>query len=415
MEHLAAALDQSFGTAGTGPVGLAVSGGGDSVALLLLAADWSHRTGQAVHVATVDHGLRDESAKEAEFVEILAASLGIPHSTLRWSGWDQQGNLQNEARNARKRLLSMWARSQDLDRIATGHTRDDQAETFLLRLARGSGVDGLSAMAAQSRQNGLTWLRPLLTCSRAELRSYLKQNGQTWIEDPSNDDPKFGRVKMRNAAGLLNDLGLSAETLAETAERMQSARAALELAVLQAARDIAVPRDSGTVRLQHGAFFDLPEEIRLRLMTHCLKWASGAVYGPRLSALRHLMKNLSESRGHTLSGCRINAVGEGEFEVAREASAMSAVSASTDLFDGRWHFSGQTLENGAEIRALGENGILQRPDWRQTAESRNAILAIPSIWYNNELMSVPFLDKDRAWTCKLVRGVQSFFGSIQTH
>lgn len=415
MEHLAAALDHSFGTKGTGPIGLAVSGGGDSVALLLLAAGWSDRTGRPVHVATVDHGLREESAKEAEFVETLAASLAIPHSTLRWSGWDQHGNLQNEARNARKRLLGMWARSQGITQIATGHTRDDQAETFLLRLARGSGVDGLSAMTVRSSQEGLTWLRPLLSCSRAELRGYLKHKGQIWIDDPSNDDPKFDRVKMRKAAGLLNDLGLSAETLSETAERMQSARTALELAVQQAAKDIAKPRESGSVRLQHGAFFKLPEEIQLRLMTHCLKWVSGAVYGPRLSALQHLMKNLSESRGHTLSGCRITVISDGEIEVSREISAMPIATTNADRFDGRWTVAGQRLENGAEIRALGEDGIHLRPDWRQTAESRNTILAIPSIWYNNELMSVPFLDKDRAWTCKLDRGVQSFFGSIQTH
>ena len=149
---LEAALAAVFPDARPTALGVAVSGGGDSVALLCLMADWAAPREVRLAAATVDHGLRPEAAAEAAGVAALCGRLGLAHATLRWEGWDGRGNLMDAARRARRRLLADWAAEQGLAAVALAHTRDDQAETVLMRLARGAGVDGLSAMAGKSRR-----------------------------------------------------------------------------------------------------------------------------------------------------------------------------------------------------------------------------------------------------------------------
>lgn len=134
------------------------------MALLSLLHRLSAAAGTHLEAVTVDHGLRPEAAEEAVFVARYAGTLGLRHETLRWRGWDGQGNLQNAAREARYRLMADWAERRGLPCVALGHTADDQAETVLMRLARRAGVDGLSAMAPRSDRHGITWLRPLHFC-----------------------------------------------------------------------------------------------------------------------------------------------------------------------------------------------------------------------------------------------------------
>jgi len=179
-----------------GPLGVAISGGGDSTALLLLL----HAARRAVLAVTVDHGLRPESAAEAAAVGALCAARGIPHDTLVWAEGPESGNLQARARQARRRLIADWARGRGIGDVALGHTLDDQAETVLLRLARGSGVDGLAAMAAVAEGDGVRWHRPLLGIGRGALRDWLRGEGVAWIDDPSNEDPRFDRVRVRAAS-----------------------------------------------------------------------------------------------------------------------------------------------------------------------------------------------------------------------
>ena len=186
-EAFARALARAFPEAPPAALGLAVSGGSDSMALLRLAADWAARRRTALQVATIDHGLRPEAADEAAMVAHAARALGLPHTVLRWD-WDRHGNLQDAARRARFRLLADWARAGGLAAVLLGHTRNDQAETLLMRLARGSGVDGLAAMAEERVAHGARFLRPLLEVERYALRQVLRGAGQTWADDPTNDD-----------------------------------------------------------------------------------------------------------------------------------------------------------------------------------------------------------------------------------
>jgi len=398
-----------------GRVAVAVSGGGDSVALMHAMADWAVSVGRDLEVVTVNHGLRPGAAAEAEFVAKLCAGLGLQHTILQWQGWDRQGNLQNAARLARRGLIAEWALARGIQTVGLGHTRDDQAETFLMRLARGSGVDGLAAIYPEHKSEGVLWLRPLLSRRRAELREYLLSCEIVWVDDPSNEDTRFDRVKMRQAMVMLDDLGLGVDVLSDTATRMQRARLALEQTTLEFANAVAIPFDSGVVRVQLAGFLAAPEELQLRLLAHALGWVGSAVYRPRLHSLERLLAGIGGRKQQTLAGCLVGPIGTDVFEVCREPNAVVVTQDLLAVFDGRWRVHCPGNLRPLTLRALGEDGILQRPEWRHSAESRNAILSTPSIWYNNELKSVPLLDKDGPCSCTLLQGAQSFFSSILTH
>ncbi len=240
-EVLGAELDSLFSGLEKFPVlALAVSGGPDSTALMLLAARWRDARGKAPKLIalTVDHGLRQESKREAAAVAKLARKLKIAHRTLRWTGRKPKTGLQQAARAARYRLLAQAARTAHAAHILTAHTLDDQAETVLLRMSRGSGLTGLGAMARQSPVPGaekLMLVRPLLGLPKVRLIATLEAAKIPCADDPSNRDPRFTRARLRGLAPILAEEGLSAARLALLARRLKRADAALEMATDQAA------------------------------------------------------------------------------------------------------------------------------------------------------------------------------------
>ena len=177
--------------------------------------------------ATVDHALRPEAAAEAAQVATWCKARGIPHDTLIWEHGTIEGNLAAEARRARYRLLADWAGAKGLTHVLLAHTEDDLAETLLMRLGREAGLGGLAAMRASWSEHGITFLRPLLGQSRAELRAFLRDQGQDWIEDPSNQDPTSDRVRARQALDHLAPLGITRQGLARSAKYLSDARSAL--------------------------------------------------------------------------------------------------------------------------------------------------------------------------------------------
>lgn len=364
------------------PLGLAVSGGGDSLAMLHLAQD----AGLALRAVTVDHGLRPESAAEAARVADICAELGVAHDTLRWH-WDGSGNLQDEARRARRALIAAWARGHGLGVVALAHSQDDVAETFLMRLARGAGVDGLAAMAPAWQEAGVTWLRPLLSVSRAALRAWLTSRGLAWIDDPSNDNPRFARVKARRALSQLAPLGLTAPRLAEVAGHLAEARAALE-AVTDTAWARAASDHGLALRLNPEALAAEPAEIRRRLLQRLLLHIAPADYAPRGPDIARLTERLLAGQGCTLAGCRFQRLKTGLWAF-REARAVQSLRAGPgQAWDGRWRIAGDWPEK-AEIRALGAEGLALCPDWRATGLPRAALLAAPALWQGARLVSAP--------------------------
>ncbi len=394
-------------------IGVAVSGGGDSIAMLHLLHRWATDQGVALRAVTVDHGLRKAAADEAKAVAELCAGLGIDHTTLHWTGWDGKGNLQDQARRARYRLMTDWAQGRGIDTIALGHTADDQAETFLMRLARGSGVDGLSGMQQDRMADGIQWVRPLLLQSRDALRDYLRRHNVGWIDDPTNEDERFDRVKARRVLKALEPLGIDVDRLAGTAQDLQGARSALEHQTHQAANNIATI-EGGDVLLERKAFDQLHPEIHSRLLSHALRWVSMAEYRPRRLALTDTEAALRAGKPSTLHGCRI-LVGKTEVRITREHQAVKDAVCSTDaIWDKRWQFCGPHA-SGLELRALGEAGLAQCPDWRATGLPRASLLATPAVWQNDRLIAAPLAGLANGWGTKALFGLDPFISSIISH
>lgn len=249
---------------------LAVSGGPDSSALLWLAARWRGRTnrGPRLLAVTVDHGLRPESGREARAVKRLAATLGVDHRTLRWLGDKPKTGLQEAARAARYRLIGRAATAAGATHVLTAHTRDDQAETVLFRLARGSGLTGLAGMARVTPLDGPLLVRPFIDLPKARLLATVERAGLVVADDPSNRDPRFARVRWRALAPALAAEGLDSARLAQLARRVRRADAAIEAAVGDAVTDVSLApwSDAGPIRLSAERFGRLPAEVGLRVL-----------------------------------------------------------------------------------------------------------------------------------------------------
>jgi tRNA(Ile)-lysidine synthase len=249
---------------------LAVSGGPDSTALLALAARWRARLpqGPKLIAVTIDHGLRPEARREAAAVKRLARELGVPHRTLHWTDAKPRTGIQEKARIARYDLLRREAQRHGARHLLTAHTLDDQAETVLFRMARGSGIGGLAGMSRASAQAGdMLLVRPFLNVPKARLLATLAAHALPFIDDPSNRNPRFARSRLRPLIGALAGEGLDAHRLSLLALRMRRADAALEAVVDAAARFAGgAARPRAGVVIDASMFGSLPAEVALRLM-----------------------------------------------------------------------------------------------------------------------------------------------------
>lgn len=353
-------------------IGIALSGGGDSTALLHLAL----RAGLQVEAVTVDHRLRPESADEAASVAADCARLGVRHEVQVWDHGPVSGNLMDAARRARMALILDWARARGLAHVALGHTQDDQAETLLMGLARAAGLAGLSGMRRQWVEGGVTVHRPLLDISRADLRGWLAGEGISWTEDPTNDNPRFTRIRARRVLSALAPLGISAEGLAEVAGHLAQAQEALALQV-EAAALAHVTEAAGALRVGAG-LWNAPAEVQRQVIARAVGWLSQSGYPPRAEALARFRDALAGGGTATLQGCRCL-----KGWVLRETRSVRGIEAG--LWDGRWQVSGAA----GEVRALGSAGLRQCPDWRDTGLPRQVLEVTPGIWQGDLLIAAP--------------------------
>lgn len=296
---------------------LAVSGGPDSVALMVLAARWRKaiKRGPQLIAVTIDHGLRREAAAEARTVKALATSLGLAHHTLRWRGPKPDTGVPSAARKARYHLLGRLARDHGTVHVLTAHTRDDQAETVLMRLSRGSGLAGLAAMARQSERDGVTLVRPLLDVPKARLLATLDKAKIAYATDPTNHDTAFTRPRLRALMPALAQEGCDARNLARLASRLARANVALET-LTDAAERALVQVDRVAQRSEFDAerLFATPEEIRVRLLMRAIDRAGHEGFA-ELGKTEALLSALTAARAagkmmapvkQTLAGAIIN-------------------------------------------------------------------------------------------------------------
>jgi tRNA(Ile)-lysidine synthase len=286
---------------------VAVSGGRDSVALAVLADQWLGERQGRVLALVVDHGLRPESAGEAQSTRERLAALGIEAETLVWSGAKPATRIQQAAREARYRLLFEACRRHGILHLLTAHHAGDQAETLAMRAARASGPDGLAGMPALVEHRDARLLRPLLPVPRARLTATLQARGIGWIDDPSNEDRRFERVRVRQDGGA--------------APEPTGGRAARDREVAQAAlRTLEVAPEG--VALDQLVVSELSKEIAGRLLGRVVQAVAGGAYPPKRERLERAAARISQAQGHgqdrgqdrdksgksrdfTLSGCQL--------------------------------------------------------------------------------------------------------------
>ena len=308
---------------------VAVSGGPDSMALLHLAARWRDRGGPHIHAATVDHDLRAGSRAEAETVALWAGALNIPHRILTWTGDRPKARLQELARAARYRLLEDMAREVGAEVVLTGHHADDQAETILFRLLRGSGVAGLAAMARVSPRGGYRLVRPLLDLSKADLVAFCEAVGQPFFLDPSNRDPRFARTDLKRVLALLEAEGLGGAELLRLGRRAARADEALRACVTQLRADLAPLEAPGRFDCAAAPLQSVPRELVLRLLEGEIARIGEGF--PRLDRLETLAGEVCAAIAEgtafagTLAGALVRVTGSGRLVVVQAPPRRSRV------------------------------------------------------------------------------------------
>lgn len=376
-----------------GKIGVAVSGGGDSLALMYLLADLCEQADVELEVVTVDHGLRTDSAIEAKQVFEMCRAAGLQHATARWTGWTGNGNLQDSARAARYRLIAEWAKRREVAFVCLGHTQDDVAETFVMRLARQSGVDGLSIMADVFEREGVEFRRPLLNTSRKDLRKFLRQRDIGWIDDPSNDNEDFQRVRVRKSLDALEAQGITAQVLANVALNMRVARDALQLQTHKVAK-AGVTEQTGDLLIDRDVFLGAPEEIQRRILQSAVRWVSGGYYVPRRNGVVELIAAISAGRNFALGGC-LATVRKTQIRMSREYRAVRTLVEFSPSWD-RWSLDGP-WQVGMRVAALGEPGLSELENWRDSVLPRKSLMSSPAVWKDEQLIAAPVAVPDKAW------------------
>ena len=399
-------------SADTGGIVLAVSGGPDSTALLLLFTRYQELRASCgaaplpALVATVDHGLREASAAEGARVASLSARLGLEHAVLRWEGRKPVAGISEAAREARYGLLADLMRVRGYDALVTAHTLEDQAETLLMRLARGSGVDGLAGMAPVSwfSEPALRLVRPLLSVPKSRLLGLLRACGEGWAEDPTNLDQSYERPRWRAHGKALEEAGLRAGAIALVARRLRRASEALDGVTRSFFRSPAVQvAPLGFIVVERGAYEQLAEEIQLRVLSMAIGWAGGMAR-VSLSALEGLHQRVAAGNegGFTLARALVKPT-SAKLVITREpgrvALPVAPLAPDADLlWDGRfWVRTGRFEREGLAVGALGAAGLaaaermgLERPPGAPVG----ALRALPAVWRTEELLAVPSLDFD---------------------
>jgi tRNA(Ile)-lysidine synthase len=385
-------------------LGVAVSGGPDSLSLVLLADRWARSRGGFVHAITIDHAIRPDSAAEAEKVAQWMAARGISHETHRLQEALPAADLQGQARAARYRALERICAERSILHLLTGHHREDQAETFMLRLARGSGVDGLAAMAGVTPRRHIRLLRPLLDTPRARLAATCTAMSQASVDDPSNRNPAFARVKLRQGWGVLDAGGLSADRLAQTAQHLGRARAALEDDTAALLARVARYHEAGFVRVDPKGLGRASPEIGLRALVRVLQLVGGQYYKPRFERTERLYAELQRALDRTLGGCRLVSEAAGTVLIYREPAAIAPdqpLGREAVRWDGRFTATAAPHAwDGLSIGALGIAGaafmrtsLRLRPDHAIPPRVRPTL---PCIRRLDEIQAVPHLNYYRS-------------------
>jgi tRNA(Ile)-lysidine synthase len=393
---------------------IAVSGGADSMALCLLAHAWTRARGGSLVALTVDHGLRAASAAEAECVGRWLRAYGIEHAILRWEGEKPTSGLAAKARRARYRLLAKYCRDHGILHLLVGHHLHDQAETVVLRAARGSGADGLAAMAGVVETDCVRIIRPFLGVPPQRLRACLEARGQGWIEDPTNSDPIFARTRIRAALPGLAACGWSPTALAKEARRNGATRARHEHAVAELIARCSRLHPAGFAVLDAVTLGAASAAVARSALARLVVTIGGGAYPPAVAKLDRLHRRLigGERSGGSLGRCifgRLSRSRDGDHRldrivVCREERGLPEEKllepASVFDWDGRFEVrvgdAAASRLAGLRLGPLGSDGwceaVRRDPDLRKRGVPRAAALTLPALRDGSGLVAVPALN-----------------------
>ena len=385
---------------------LAVSGGADSIALLGLAIGAAKLKGAPkFSVLTVDHGLRVAARAETQMVAKWARDHGLAAHVLRYRGEKPTSAVQNWARNMRYDLMSDFCEKHKISTLVTAHHMGDQAETFLMRLARGSGLRGLSAMQLVSQRKNILILRPMLSQLPESLRDLCASKKWHFIEDPSNSDRAYERVRIRNLWPQLNEIGLTPEMIARSAEKLSLVASDMDAQLDELIECHGMFNPLGFVEISRDIFEGLTETMQSGLLSRCLSHISGVDYPPSVQSLEHMrLQALSGLvAAMTLKGVQMRSrknhilLGR-ETKKAANMDDLACEDAGDYVWDGRFAIHFNQGAKGRRIRALGPYGLGEMRDrmsQREMPQKRDVpsgyLAALPAIYKGEKLVGCPSL------------------------
>lgn len=403
----------------TPPFALAVSGGGDSAAMMHLIARWAQAhniVAKTIHVLTVDHGLRAISRGEADQVGAWARALGFGHQTLVWEGGKPDAGVQAKARAARRELLCGWCREHQVPALLMAHTADDQAETVAMRLARDTGPFGLAGMSPNSEGPfGIRIARPLLGMTREALRTWLVNEDAIWIDDPSNDDTAFERVRVRNDLATdparrerLLTLSFTAGALRDLAEDDAD----------EVLRDTAVLHAAGWAKLNLERLRAAPEAAARHALQRILSALGGAAHPPHRESFDRLWAGLKagDFKGATLSGCRIVPEAQNSALFGREARNLSPLALTArkwHLWDHRFEIRSAQPAQVLPLLAVGLDAF-GGPDRERVKAAAPPVFreALPVVALPDGRLAVPHAGVSGEWELEVVFRALRPFGAL---
>ncbi len=380
-------------------VAVAVSGGGDSIALAILLNEWIKDNGGELIALTVDHNLRSESSSEAVSVGKNLGALGIKHKVLTWEGDKPCTHIQELAREARYKLLMKECKAQGYNFLAVAHNLEDQAETFWMRLSHGSGLDGLSSMADIRDVNGLKIIRPVMSFTRDALRLTCKDRDVEWIEDPSNHNKKYLRVKLREFEALLIEEGMTPDRVVKSIQKLDDAKQALQSIACDYMNECVKVYPSGYASLKLSLWNTYPKDIQRRILSEVLNIIYPQIYRLGFEKQENTRQELikADFSGKTVFGCELVPSKSGDVLFLREESKVGVASLVSDNFiwDKRFLITG-IKDESLKVNILGDDGLSQlRKDNFDNKEFYDLQFKVkrvfPAIWKDDELLAVPHI------------------------